>query len=289
MIRNRWLSKKHLFFIGAVVVVILSLVMLKLVSQPSLNFKIIEPEPEPTPVEIVANEVENGLNHFFPILNGTIFENIPFGQANRTNSGSNSDGDAFFDWEVYDFGTADDDGYGGIVKIYDQGSVLKYVFENFQTPYEIWAGWITSPDTDQFPAGDYAWNFSVQTTQGTDQWQGSVTVAQQSDEQFTIKGTLQLLNAQGNFQLVISNTNPLLIDAIQSALLISGESMLTFTDSNGAIKQGTWTILDIGTSRLWIDENANGLIDNDEIRNINYDAKTGTWKIRSSEIYSEIR
>lgn len=273
-----WRMKQHFLVFAVIVGVTVSLTAFRLIGQPSVTSTIVEPI-EPTPLEIAASEVEKGLNRFFPLLSGSIFDSIPFDQANRTASTTNSDNDAFLDCEVYDFGTVDDDGYGGIVKICDEGSVLKYVFENFQTPSETWTGWITSPDTDQFPSGNYAWELSVQTPQETEQWQGSVTVAQQATEKFALHGTLQLSDAQGDFQLTVSNTNPLLIDATQPALLSRGGSTLTFTEPNGVARQGAWTVLNIGVSRLWIDENNNNSVDNGETVDINYDAQTGTWKV----------
>lgn len=293
MRRDGWLLKKGLLwvsFIGVVAIATSMLVAFKTPNQDTDPFftpiEPIEPITELTPLEIATNEVVNGLNRFFPILNGTIFENIPGDQASRSASETDSDNDGFPNWQVYDYGSPDDDGYGGIVKIYDEGNTLKYVLENFQTPSEIWTGWFSSPDTDQFPAGGYSWNLSVQIAQRVEQWQGNVNVVQQSDEQFAATGTLQLSNSQGQFRLVISNTNPLVVDALQPALLVGGRSTLTFTDTNGVTRQGTWTVTNVGVSRLWLDENANGLIDSGETVDINYDNQTGTWKAVTSSVAS---
>lgn len=286
MWRNGWLIKKRLFlisYVGVVTIVIWAMVAFKAASQADITpsfapIEPIEPITEPTPLEIAKNEVVNGLNRFFPFFNGTIYDEIPFEQANRLASETDSDNDGFPDWQVYNFGSSDDGGYGGIMKVYDEGNTLKYVLENLQTPSETWTGWISLPDTNDFPAGSYSWNFSVQTTQGTEQWQGNVNIVQQSDEQFALTGTLWLSNSQGQFQLVISNTNPLVVDALQPALLVRGQSTLTFTDPNGVTRQGTWNVIGVGASRLWLDENANGLIDSGETVDINYDNQTGTWK-----------
>jgi len=277
--RTNQLLKRRLFWIGALVIAAVVTVTFKLSGyQPSPHSVAVEP----IVLETATTEVTNGLNRLFPILNGTIFESIPFHQANRTASETNSDGDAFPDWQVYDFGTAEDDGYGGLVKIYDQGSVLKYVFETFQTPTETWSGWLTSPDTDQFPASQYDWSFSVQTSQW-EQWQGSVIVSQQDVEQFSMQGTISKSTPQGTFQLEISDTNPLKVDATQPALLCGGEASFTFTDQDGIQWQGSWSVIDVGVTKLWIDENGNGQMDNSEVVNIVYDAQTGTWQSSASQ------
>lgn len=164
------------------------------------------------------------------------------------------------------------------MKIHDEGNILKYAFENFQTPPETWTGWLTSPDTDQFPAGAYAWDWTIQTSQGMEHWQGDVTASQQGEEQFLIHGTLQLANGIGNYQLTISDENPLSVDALQPALLVGGKANLSFTDANGVSYQGVWTVTGVGTSCLWVDENANGVMDSGETVDINYDNSTGTWK-----------
>jgi len=223
--------------------------------------------------------MEKGLNFFSSLLNGSIFDNIPLRNASATKAATNSDGDPFPDWQVYDFGTVEDDGYGGIVKIYDDGSVLRYVFENFQTPSESWTGWLTSPDTDQFPAGAYGWEWTVQTSQGTKHWKGDVTVSQQGEEQFFIYGTLQLADSSGNYHLTISETNPLTVDALQPALLVGGQSDFSFTDANGISYHGVWRVTGVGTSQLWVDKNGNGEKDNGETVNINYDPSRSMWQV----------
>ena len=272
--RNNQLLKRRLFGLGIFATAAVVAVTFKLSGFSTFPQAVVA---EPVVLETAAAEVTDGLNRLFPFLNGTVFDSIPFRQANRTVSETNSDGDAFPDWQVYDFGTPEDDGYGGIVKIYDEGSVLKYVLENFQTPSETWNGWLASPDTDNFPSGSYKWDWSVQTTE-TKRWQGDVMVSQQSEEQFLIQGTLQALGTQGNFQLIISETNPLVVDAVQPALLVGGQGAFIFTDPNGSVKQGVWNFVDVGISRLWLDENANGQVDSGEMADITYDSQTGTWQ-----------
>jgi len=278
--RNNQLLKRRLLWVGALVIASVVVVTFKLSGyQPSPQAVVVEP----VVLETATTEVTNGLNRLFPILNGTIFENVPFDQATRTASETDSDGDGFPDWQVYDFGTTEDDGYGGLVKVYDQGSVLKYVFETFQTPTETWSGWLTSPDTDQFPAGQYEFSFSVQTSQGLEQWQGDVNVYQRDAEQFSMQGTISKSTSQGTFQLVISNTNPLKVDATQPALLYAGEASFTFTDQDGIQWQGSWSVVDVGVTKLWVDENGNGQEESGEVVDIVYDAQTGTWQSSASQ------
>jgi len=278
--RNNQLLKRRLLWVGAFVIASVVAVTFKLSGyQPSPQAVVVEP----IVLETATIEVVNGLNRLFPLLNGTIFEDIPFHQANRTASETDSDGDGFPDWQVYDFGTTEDDGYGGLVKIHDQGSVLKYVFETFQTPTETWSGWLTSPDTDQFPAGQYAWNFSVQTSQGLEQWQGTVTISQQDVEQFSMQGTISKSTSQGTSQLVISDTNPLKVDTTQPALLYDGEAFFTFTDQDGIQWQGSWSVMNVGVTKLWVDENGNGQMDSGEVADIVYDAQTGNWQSSASQ------
>lgn len=277
--RNNQLLKRRLLWVGALVIAAVVTVTFKLSGyQPSPQSVVVEP----IVLETATTEVTNGLNRLFPILNGTIFDSIPFHQASRTASETNSDGDGFPDWQVYDFGTTEDDGYGGVVKIYDQGSVLKYVFENFQTPTETRSGWLTSPDTDQFPAGQYEFSFSVQSSQGLEQWQGNVIVSQQDIERFSMQGSLSKSTPQGTSQLVISNTNPLKVDATQPALLYEGEASFTFIDQDGIQWQGSWSIIDVGVTKLWVDQNGDGQMNSNEVVEIVYNAQTGKWEPSTS-------
>lgn len=279
--------KKRWVLLCAVIIATTVLATLRLIGTTSVGQVATQgviTDGELTPLQVAANKVSKGLNRLFPLLEGTALPDIPFEQASRTEAATNSDGDFFPDWIIDDFGTVDDDGYGGIVKVYDEGNTLKYVLENFQTPSETWTGWLTSPDTDEFPAGHYAWDWSIQTTQGTEHWQGNVTVSQQGEEQFLIRGTLNLSDPQGNFQLTISDGSPITVDATHPALLVGGQGILTFITPDGVSRQGVWSIVEAGRSRLWLDENGNGLVDSGEEAEITYDSATGTWQVTQQAI-----
>ncbi len=247
-----------------------------------VTFRLFAQSPLDPDTNLAAEEVADGLNRLSPFLDYAVFDVLRETTYTYTRSEQNSDGDQFPNLQEFDFGT-DEDGVGGIIRIVDQGDTLKYECMNFSKGGEVWSGWLTVPDTEAFPGGDYAWDFTFQTASGTEHWQGQITLIPQTEDQANVCGTTVKTGPQGTTQMVFSADNPLIVDSSNSAFLVGGKGAFTLTKPDGTVKEGTWELTGAGTSSLWMDGNANGLVDEGEVMSVNYNSATGKWEVQLTQ------
>lgn len=239
--------------------------------------------PTPQAVAVVSdtlaalsNEVTKGINRFQRMIDFDLYEG-----ATVTKSEQDSDNDGFPDWCIFDFGT-NGDGFAGKVRLDDEGNAHKYTYENFQMSGETWSGWFRMPDTENFPAGEYQADLSITTPEGVEQMQANLQANVTWQGKLSLIGTISATGSGDTCLLTILQTDPLIVDESHPALFVDGKGIITFT-VNGEAGGAVWEFTGAGNSRLWLDENGNGIVDAGEEMGIISDSQTGQWQASTAQ------